>query len=101
MRSITGIGGVYRKSERERERDRDRDRDRDCGRNRDWDRARVRDREARPPRGLAFRGGGVEVIVAVDVIGPVTVAVHVHVNDTVIAIGPVDATSATAASTGR
>ena len=30
--------------------------------------------------------GGVEVIVTVDVVGPVIVAVHVHVNDTVIVI---------------
>ena len=43
----------------------------------------------------------VAVIVDVLVIGPVIVAVHVHGNDTVIVIRPVDATSATAASTGR
>ena len=30
--------------------------------------------------------GGVDVIVAVDVIGPVIVAVHVHGNDTLIVI---------------
>jgi len=38
----------------------------------------------RPSQGA--RDGGVEVIVAVDVGGPVTVAVHVHVNDTLIVI---------------
>jgi len=43
----------------------------------------------------------VPVDVVVDVIGPLIVAVHVHGNDTVIVIRPVDETSATAASTGR
>jgi hypothetical protein len=47
------------------------------------------------------RDGAVEVIVAVDVDGPVIVAAHVHGNDTVIVIGPVDATSATASSADR
>jgi hypothetical protein len=34
----------------------------------------------------ACRGGSVEVIVAVDVIGTLIVAVHVHGNDTMIVI---------------
>jgi hypothetical protein len=44
-------------------------------------------RRARPDQGSeSARAGGVEVIVIVDVIGPVIVAVHVHGNDTVIVI---------------
>ena len=46
-------------------------------------RRRARSDRARERRA---RDGGVEVIVAVDVIGPVIVAVHVHGNDTVIVI---------------
>jgi hypothetical protein len=41
------------------------------------------------------------VIVDVDVIDTVAVAVHVHGNDTVIVIRPVDGRAATAASIGR
>lgn len=41
------------------------------------------------------------MVVAVDVIGPVIVAVHVNGNDTVIVIRPVDGSDATAATTGR
>jgi hypothetical protein len=43
----------------------------------------------------------VDVIGAVDVIGTVAVAVHVHGNDTVIVIRPVDGSDATPASPGR
>jgi hypothetical protein len=41
----------------------------------------------------------VEVIVAVEVIGPVIVAVHLHGNDTMIVIRPVYGSCATAQST--
>jgi hypothetical protein len=41
------------------------------------------------------------VIVIVDVIDTVAVAVHVHGNDTVIVIRPVDGSGATAAVSGR
>jgi hypothetical protein len=43
----------------------------------------------------------VDVIVAVDVIDTVIVSVHVHGNDTVIVIRPVDGSDALAANTGR
>ena len=41
------------------------------------------------------------MIVIVDVIDTVAVAVHVHGNDTVIVIRPVDGSDATAAPSGR
>jgi hypothetical protein len=43
----------------------------------------------------------VDVIGAVEVIDTVAVAVHVHGNDTVFVIRPVDGRDATAASLGR